>query len=228
MKRIIIIAAIILAGVSTSAQGLSIDTLFTGTPYTTQFNATFPLTFEVSVVDTAGIPLTYTGFVNFFYLTDSMQASQQQPLLFDTATVQVDTNNTSFVFNSAITIIPQHFHSGGNIIIVWPTSVDNTPTYDSVTFVLTIDGFFSLQQEQPDRLFAFPNPADQQFTLQSKQGNFKEITVYTADGRIMSVKQYEGIQEIAVVDVAAYPPGNYIVQVTFQDGSGKRITLIKP
>lgn len=71
----------------------------------------------------------------------------------------------------------------------------------------------------------YPNPATDNLYINLEQ--METVSVYTADGRLVHRKAFDGRKNTYVIDVSGFAPGVYFVRATVQQGGSKVRSFVK-
>lgn len=106
--------------------------------------------------------------------------------------------------------------------------VRNSYCADTVIQVITITVTSSLHETTPDMIKIYPVPADNYLYIDASAGFRKNsfIELYSITGQSLIKMPLTDGQNMAVVDVAKYPPGNYIITISAGDEQVNRVITI--
>jgi lysyl endopeptidase len=106
--------------------------------------------------------------------------------------------------------------------------VRNSYCADTVIQVITITVTSSPQETTPELIKIYPVPADNYIYIDATTGFRKNsfIELYSITGQsLINMNLIEG-ENMAVIDVGKYPPGNYIITISAGDQQVKRVITI--
>jgi len=154
----------------------------------------------------------------------------------------VDTGNSFFVIDSVnvnftlppgdsipytrtqLNYGPPNYRMGGNIVVIWPSSL-TAITDDSTAYTpLYILGSSSVINIADDRsLKIFPNPCVENISI-VQTGLTMVTTIKLLDEKGAFLKEYKNISTISL---AEYPAGTYFIQAEFADRTQRTYKIIR-
>lgn len=122
-------------------------------------------------------------------------------------------------------LFPGNYRMGGNIVVIWPSSM-TAPTTDSTVFqtVFVVGGNMIAEISDDKNIRIFPNPSHGNVSILSKghENDVRSIKLMDVSGRELIT--YRNTNMVSLED---YADGIYFLEVTFSDKSQKTFKIIR-
>ncbi len=97
---------------------------------------------------------------------------------------------------------------------------------DTVTWILNAVNLTEIEEDHIDTSHLFPNPAQNKFTIQSKNSTLNTVQIFNTSGQILQSHTLNNLSDITL-DISALPKGIYYIQTQNNQGIINRQQLIK-
>lgn len=176
---------------------------------------------EVIIQNTGSLP--YTGPVDINYHTDSIATK----LLFSITTTLNPGDTLKYQTNTFQFNAPD-FHTGLNIVVVWPTGNGIATSDTAVTHVtLGFGAGINEKTNNDDHLILYPNPANNKLFISfDSKSKVEQVRVYDIMGREFFVSDRNEIPN-DFINVSYYPCGVYYIEMILQNGTRIKKKFIK-
>lgn len=159
---------------------------------------------------------------------------------------QADSQTVGYYYNSnqAILLLPQDtavlappngftfsaskFHSGGNVVVVWPytsTSVSVSYLTTSVYILGALTGIETPAAEL--NLQAWPNPTRAELYLSARGRQLESVRIFSLEGRLVSAQSLPAGEETPAIDLQTLPVGMYVIEVMDAGGMRSMVKVLK-
>lgn len=219
MKRRILFLLLLLPFYAAQAQRfLSIDTISANT-FVSQLNQVLEIPVRVKAYDSLNQVINWQGVIDYYVLTDSMVATQQNPRLFYSTGNAVLVSTNGYNDTLQLDVLPQEMRLGGNVIIVWPASASpNVFPKDSAEVDVQVTGGSGIEGNDTHSLVQiYPNPAGETLVVQSATGWIK-AELFDMKGKSIAV-QYANEKANGEMDLRSVPSGAYVIRILLPNGS---------
>jgi len=167
---------------------------------------------------------TYFGTFSVYLAVDTGNGLGA-PILLNTLTAQINAGDTiPYTHFDSIPSGPSPLRIGGNIIVIWPASI-NFQAFDSVWANVFVLGSNSVGEIiDKNTLKVYPNPTSDEITvLQTKNNNnVVRVRIFDKTGKEVAV-----IYNSAIIDLRLFASGTYLAEAEFADKTKSSFKIVK-